>query len=136
MTQYRRFQHPGATWFFTVNLAERRGNSLLLDRIDAIVIKEETSMRSISENDLSVIIPLLAAKIREIKQELLNGEGKEDDMTDEEFDQQTDNRDLLAAYERTMDNLQEEYEAGRSEGIILPSFEELTKLFDLKKHRP
>lgn len=136
MTQYRRFQHPGATWFFTVNLAERRGNSLLLDRIDAIVIKEETSMRSISENDLSVIIPLLATKIREIKQELLNGEGREDDMTDEEFDQQTDNRDLLAAYERTMDNLQEEYEAGRSEGIILPSFEELTKLFDLKKPNP
>jgi len=93
-------------------------------------------MRSISENDLSVIIPLLATKIREIKQELLNGEGREDDMTDEEFDQQTDNRDLLAAYERTMDNLQEEYEAGRSEGIILPSFEELTKPFDLKKHRP
>jgi len=89
-------------------------------------------MRSISENDLSVIIPLLAAKIREIKQELLKGEGREDDMTDEEFDQQTDNRDLLAAYERTMDNLQEEYEAGRSEGIILPSFEELTKLFDVK----
>jgi putative transposase len=36
MTQYRRFQHPGATWFFTVNLAERRGNRLLLDRIDAL----------------------------------------------------------------------------------------------------
>jgi putative transposase len=36
MPQYRRFQHPGATWFFTVNLAERRGNRLLLDRIDAL----------------------------------------------------------------------------------------------------
>lgn len=89
-------------------------------------------MRSISENDLSVIIPLLAAKIREIKQNLLEGQGREDDMTDEEFDQQTDTRDLLVTYERTMDNLQEEYEAGRAEGIILPSFEELTKLFELK----
>jgi hypothetical protein len=89
-------------------------------------------MRSISENDLSVIIPLLAAKIRDIKLELLKWKGLEDDMTDEEFDQQTDNRDLLVAYERTMDNLQEEYEAGRSDGIILPSFEELTKPFEVK----
>ena len=89
-------------------------------------------MRSISENDLSVLIPLLAAKIREIKQELFKGEGLEDEMTDEEFDQQTDNQDLLAAYERTMDNLREEYEAGLAEGIILPSFDELTKRFEVK----
>jgi hypothetical protein len=26
MTEYRRTWHPGATWFFTVNLAERREN--------------------------------------------------------------------------------------------------------------
>jgi putative transposase len=36
MTDYRRFQHPGGTWFFTVNLAERRGNRLLTDRVDAL----------------------------------------------------------------------------------------------------
>ncbi len=36
MTEYRRFQHPGATWFFTVNLAERRGNRLLTDRVDVL----------------------------------------------------------------------------------------------------
>ncbi len=36
MTEYRRLQHPGATWFFTVNLAERRGNRLLTDRVDAL----------------------------------------------------------------------------------------------------
>ena len=36
MTEYRRFQHPGATWFFTVNLAERHGNRLLIDRIDLL----------------------------------------------------------------------------------------------------
>jgi len=89
-------------------------------------------MRSISENDLSVVIPLLAAKIREIKQELLDGEGMQDDMTDEEFDQRTDTRDLLVVYERTMDNLHDEYEAGRSEGTLLPSFEELTGRFDFK----
>jgi len=36
MTNYRRFQYPGATWFFTVNLAERHGNRLLTDKIDLL----------------------------------------------------------------------------------------------------
>lgn len=36
MTEYRRFQHSGATWFFTVNLAERRGKRLLTDRVDVL----------------------------------------------------------------------------------------------------
>jgi putative transposase len=36
MTEYRRANTPGATYFFTVNLAERRGNYLLVDRIDAL----------------------------------------------------------------------------------------------------
>jgi len=36
MTNYRRFKHTGATWFFTVNLAERKGNRLLIDRIDCL----------------------------------------------------------------------------------------------------
>jgi putative transposase len=36
MTDYRRTRLPGATWFFTVNLAERRGNRLLVERIDVL----------------------------------------------------------------------------------------------------
>jgi putative transposase len=36
MTEYRRFYYPGATWFFTVNLAERHGNQLLTERIDVL----------------------------------------------------------------------------------------------------
>jgi len=36
MTQYRRASVPGATWFFTVNLAERNGNRLLVDEVDAL----------------------------------------------------------------------------------------------------
>ncbi|WP_293368947.1 hypothetical protein [Nevskia sp.] len=82
-------------------------------------------MRLISENDLSVIIPLLAKKISEIRQELDEGEGREDAMSDEEFDRQTDSADQLAAYERTMDRLQEEYEAARLDGVVLPSLDEL-----------
>ncbi len=34
MTEYRRAHVQNATWFFTVNLAERRGNRLLIERID------------------------------------------------------------------------------------------------------
>ena len=36
MTEYRRFEYRGATWFFTVNLAERRNNRLLIDRSDLL----------------------------------------------------------------------------------------------------
>ncbi|WP_341327239.1 hypothetical protein [Methylotuvimicrobium sp. KM2] len=36
MTEYRRFYYPGATCFFTVNLAERHGNPLLTERIDVL----------------------------------------------------------------------------------------------------
>lgn len=36
MTEYRRAHIPGASWFFTVNLAERKGNRLLTDKIDLL----------------------------------------------------------------------------------------------------
>ena len=36
MTDYCRAYIPGATWFFTVNLAERRGNRLLVEKIDSL----------------------------------------------------------------------------------------------------
>jgi putative transposase len=36
MTNYRRADLPGATYFFTVNLAERKGNTLLVDHIDEL----------------------------------------------------------------------------------------------------
>jgi putative transposase len=36
MTNYRRVQQPGATWFFTVNLAERRQTRLLVEEIDLL----------------------------------------------------------------------------------------------------
>ncbi len=36
MTDYRRFYIPGSTWFFTVNLAERWGNHLLVEQIDSL----------------------------------------------------------------------------------------------------
>ena len=36
MTEYRRARVPGATWFFTVGLAERHGNRLLTEKIDTL----------------------------------------------------------------------------------------------------
>ncbi|MDY6992807.1 MAG: hypothetical protein SVR94_09425 [Pseudomonadota bacterium] len=36
MTNYHRANVPGATWFFTVNLAERKGNRLLIEYIDEL----------------------------------------------------------------------------------------------------
>ena len=36
MTNYCRFFQDNSTWFFTVNLAERRNNHLLVDRIDCL----------------------------------------------------------------------------------------------------
>jgi len=36
MTEYRRVHAEGATWFFTVNLAERRANPLLADNVDLL----------------------------------------------------------------------------------------------------
>ena len=36
MPNYRRALAPGASWFFTVNLLERRGNDLLVQHIDVL----------------------------------------------------------------------------------------------------
>jgi REP-associated tyrosine transposase len=36
MSDYRRHRVPGGCYFFTVNLLERRGNTLLTDRIDLL----------------------------------------------------------------------------------------------------
>jgi putative transposase len=36
MTDYRRFYISGSTWFFTVNLAERQNNRLLVENIDLL----------------------------------------------------------------------------------------------------
>jgi putative transposase len=58
MTEYRRAHVPGASWFFTVNLAQRKGNSLLVDRIDALRAAFETvRIRHAFRMDAVVILP-------------------------------------------------------------------------------
>ena len=50
MSNYRRATEPGATWFFTVNLLERRGNDLLVREIDRLraCVMTERSLRPFS----------------------------------------------------------------------------------------
>ncbi|MDD2800587.1 MAG: transposase [Methylococcales bacterium] len=58
MTDYRRTYIPGSSWFFTVNLAERRDNHLLVEKIDLL----RTAFRYVKERkpyriDAVVIMP-------------------------------------------------------------------------------
>lgn len=58
MTNYRRIYIHGSTWFFTVNLAERRDNNLLVEKIDLL----RTAFRYVKERkpyriDAIVIMP-------------------------------------------------------------------------------
>jgi len=58
MAEYRRASVPGATWLFTVNLAERKGNRLLVEEIVAL----RNAFRSVRDDhafrvDAVVILP-------------------------------------------------------------------------------
>lgn len=58
MTEYRRLYVPGASWFFTVNLAERKNNRLLIDKIDLLRSAfEYTKKRRPFRIDAVVILP-------------------------------------------------------------------------------
>jgi hypothetical protein len=51
MTDYRRIHIPGATWFFTVNLAERKGNIEARggkDTSDPLSLRERARVRVIN----------------------------------------------------------------------------------------
>jgi len=64
MTEYRRAWLPGATWCFTVNRVERRGNRLLVERIDVL----RTAFRTVRVRhpflEAVVILPDQARKLR------------------------------------------------------------------------
>ena len=58
MTEYRRAHGPGASWFFTVNLAQRKENHLLVDRIDSLrAVFEAVKLRRPFRLDAVVILP-------------------------------------------------------------------------------
>ena len=58
MTEYRRAYIPGGSWFFTVNLAERKPNQLLVEKIDLLRNAfEYTKQRYPFRMDAVVILP-------------------------------------------------------------------------------
>ena len=58
LTEYRRARQFGGTWFFTVNLASRRGNRLLIDRIDLLTAAfDHVGRRHPFEMDAFVVLP-------------------------------------------------------------------------------
>ncbi|MGZ8935698.1 MAG: REP-associated tyrosine transposase [Methylobacter sp.] len=58
MTEYLRAYIPGSSCFFTVNLAERKGNRLLIDKIDLLrEAFEFTKQRHPFRMDAVVILP-------------------------------------------------------------------------------
>jgi putative transposase len=64
MTEYRRTYIPGASWFFTVNLAERKGNRLLIDKIDLLrEAFEYTKQRHSFRMDAVVILPVIYIRL-------------------------------------------------------------------------
>jgi hypothetical protein len=86
-------------------------------------------MRSISERHLAVLIPLLAAKIRDLRRELRATDGRVNDLNEEQLDDRVQLQDMLDQYENILDDLRTEYEGGLAEGINLPTYEELTARF-------
>lgn len=82
-------------------------------------------MRSISERDLAVVIPLLAAKIRDLSEELRATDDRLTELTDEEIEDRVQLQDLLRTYEGVLESLRAEYEDALAEGINLPSYDEL-----------
>jgi hypothetical protein len=82
-------------------------------------------MRSISERDLAVVIPLLAAKIRDLTAELRATDDRRDDLTDEEVEDLAQIQDLLLQYDVVLDSLRAEYEDALTTCINLPSYDEL-----------
>ena len=58
MAEYRRAYVPGGSWFFTVNLAERKNNRLLVEKIDLLRSAfEYTKQRYPFRMDAVVILP-------------------------------------------------------------------------------
>jgi hypothetical protein len=80
----------------------------------------------VSERYLSVFISLLASKIKELTQELSITETSINLLDEEAFDERTDLQDILNEYENMLSELKTTYEQALSNGINLPSYDDLT----------
>lgn len=84
-------------------------------------------MRSISERDLAVVIPLLALKIRDLEQELHQIEARAGARTAAEIEDRMQIQEMLAQYDSILESLRDEYEQGLADGVNLPSYDDLTR---------
>lgn len=88
-------------------------------------------MRSISERDLSVVIPILAAKIHDLNGELNALDANIQELGDEKIDEKCNLQETIEQYYDVLEALQAEYESALAEGINLPSYEQLIRKFEL-----
>lgn len=88
-------------------------------------------MRSISERDLSVVIPILAAKIHDLNGELNTLDVNIQELDDEKIDEKCNLQETIEQYYEVLEALQAEYESTLAEGINLPSYEQLIRKFEL-----
>ena len=88
-------------------------------------------MRAISERDLAAVIPLLAAKIRDLTLELRASESRGGESSDEAVEDRMRIQEMLEQYDGILDSLRKEYEEGVKEGIQLPTFTTLVRSFQL-----
>jgi len=88
-------------------------------------------MRSISERDLSVVIPILAAKIQDLNGELNALDANIQELDDEKIDEKCNLQETIEQYYDVLEALQSEYESALAEGINLPSYEQLIRKFEL-----
>jgi hypothetical protein len=92
-------------------------------------IRRQRFVRAISERDLAVVIPLLAAKIRDLSFELRASQAREGEPADEEINERMQMQEMLEQYGSILETLRDEYEQGRDEGIQLPAFDDLVRPF-------
>lgn len=88
-------------------------------------------MRSISERDLSVVIPILAAKIHDLNGALNALDANIQELGDEKIDEKCNLQETIEQYYDVLEALQAEYESALAEGINLPSYEQLIQKFEL-----
>ena len=88
-------------------------------------------MRAISERDLAVVIPLLAAKIRDLTLVLRASRAGGGESSDEAVEDRLQIQEMLEQYDGILDSLRGEYEEGLREGIQLPAFDDLVRPFRL-----
>lgn len=88
-------------------------------------------MRSISERDLSVVIPILAAKIHDLNGALNALDANIQELDDEKIDEKCNLQETIEQYYNVLEALQAEYESALAEGINLPSYEQLIQKFEL-----